>query len=197
MNKIVEVSTPDFFTQKIKVGEVKEHSWVYCEKLCADKKVLHIGCSDFPLFTPEGNLHLHLTKFAKEIHGVDIVGLDELRKYYDGNFFDDILSADERYDVILVPNIIEHLPNPGDMVNELFLINFQKMFVLVPNYKVFEQSTYENGIFTEKIHPDHFCWYSPYTLYNLFKKEIEAGGYEYGMNFFDNQNMISILITKT
>lgn len=28
------------------------------------------------------------------------------------------------------------------------------------------------------------------------KNQIEAGGYECEMNFFDNQNMISILITK-
>ena len=190
----METKTDDFFTQRLKVVNLETHSWEYCKALCKDKKVLHIGCSDWPIFNPKGNMHIFLSEFCKELHGVDPNGIDELKKHYNGTYFKLIELVDEKYDVILVPNIIEHLVNPGLMVDSLFAIDFKKMFVLVPNYKVYEQATYEDGIFTERIHRDHFFWFSPYTLYNLFRSHIEAGGYDFEMNFFDNQNMVAILI---
>ena len=142
-------------------------------------------------------MHIYLSEFTHKLHGCDTNGIEELNKHLkEGVFFKSISEADNYYNIILAPNILEHLVNPGLMVDALFEIKFEKMFVLVPNYKVYEQATYENGIFTEKIHPDHFCWYSPYTLYNLFKAQIEAGKYDFEMNFFDNRNMVSILIKK-
>ena len=193
----METKTDNFFTQRLKVGETNEHSWEYCRKLCVDKKVLHIGCSDYPIFDPKTNMHIYLTPpRTKELHGCDPNGIDALRQHYNGTYFNDVSEADVDYDVILVPNIIEHLKNPGLMVEQLFKIKFKMLFVLVPNYSVSSQATYEKGIFTERIHPDHYAWYSPYTLYNLFKDYIKAHKCTFEMNFFDNQNMISILITK-
>lgn len=36
----METKTDDFFTQKLKVGDLSTHSWEYCKQLCIDKKVL-------------------------------------------------------------------------------------------------------------------------------------------------------------
>lgn len=187
----------DFFTQTLNVGEIKHHSWEYCKKLCAGKKVLHVGCSDHP-FPPEGTLHVELGKICKELHGVDIEGLEEMKTVYDGKYFESVgeLYLDE-YDVVLVPNVLEHLRNPGSMIEDLFGIDFKEMFILVPNYSISEQATYENGVFTEKVHPFHYAWYSPYTLLNLLKKYINTEHDSYELNFFDNKNMISILIKKS
>ncbi len=197
----METKTDDFFTQKLAVGNIDLHSWSFCKDLCRDKKVLHIGCSDWPIFNPKGNMHIFLSEFCKELHGVDPNGIEELIKHYpEGKYFKNLtepMLRQTEYDVVLVPNIIEHLVNPGKIVDELFSLNFKKMFVLVPNYKVYEQATYANGIFTEKIHRDHFFWFSPYTLYNLFSKHILEVNAEETMNFFDYQNMVSALITKT
>lgn len=196
MKEICKVSDGDFFTQTLLVGDVTQHSWAYCSKLCDDQKVLHIGCSDYPIFDKGTNMHLHLVNYAKELHGCDPNGVDKLREHYDGVYFSNIQEANSAYDVILVPNIIEHLENPGLLIDELFSINFKKMFVLVPNYKIYEQATYENGIFTEKIHPDHYFWPSPYTLWNLFRKNMEKFGATCELNFFESGQMISILIIK-
>jgi len=190
----VEISAGDFFTQKLQVGDIQTHSWAYCSDLCMDKKVLHIGCSDYPIFNLGTNMHLKLVDFASELHGCDPNGLEELKGYYDGIYFKDIAEVDREYDVVLVPNIIEHLENPGALLKELFKIKFKQMFVLVPNYSIYTQASYQEGVFTERIHPDHFAWYSPYTLWNLFKKYMEALGCTYELNFFDNGSMISILI---
>lgn len=194
MNSVCEISSGDFFTQKLIVGEVYQHSWEYCKRLCDGKKVLHIGCSDYP-FPPEGTLHVELGKICKELHGVDIRGIEEMKKIYDGEYYESLNEImGDSYDIILVPNVIEHLENPGVMIKELFTMFFDKMFILVPNYFISEQATYIDGVFTEKVHPDHYAWYSPYTLYNLLSGYIKRFGHSCELNFFDNKNMISILI---
>lgn len=195
-NSVCETSAGDFFTQRLTVGSISAHSWDYCKHICEGKKVLHVGCSDYPLFTPEGSLHLQLVGVAKELHGCDPNGLEDLKKHYDGVYYDSIMQIDEDYDVVLVPNVLEHLKNPGLMVNELFDIPFKKLFVLVPNYSIFKQATYEKNIFTERVHQDHYAWYSPYTLWNLFKDHMAVYGATCELNFFDRGSMISILITK-
>ena len=138
-----------------------------------------------------------MSDFAKDLHGCDINGIDECKKYFDGgNYYKSIEDAGyHEYDVILAPNVIEHLENPGIMIDRLFEIKFKKLFILVPHYAISNQAQYDGQTFTERIHPDHYCWYSPYTLYKLLSKHIEYINAECEMNFFDNQNMISILIS--
>lgn len=197
MTKVCEVSVGDFFTQKLSVGDIVDHSWKYCIDLCRYKKVLHVGCSDHPIFDVGSSLHLQLVGVASDLHGVDPNGIDLIKPHYDGVYYKDISVAEKHYDVILVPNVIEHLENPGDMVKSLFQINFKKLFVIVPNYSISVQATHVDGIFTERVHPDHFAWYSPYTLWNLFRKEIERVEAECELNFFDNKSMVSITITRS
>ena len=192
MSEVCKISDGDFFTQTLFVDEYNGHSWEYCKDLCIDKKVLHIGCSDFPFDNSKGTLHGYLSPIANELHGCDINGIEEMKKHYPGIYFNSIDEVNEQYDVILVPNIIEHLNNPGLFIGKLFDISFNSMFVLVPNCSVIEQSKYDKGVFTEKIHPDHYAWYSPYTLYNLFKPYIQNT--ESKLIFFDNRNMIGLQI---
>lgn len=186
----------DFFTQELKVGRVEDHSWLFCQHLCEGRKVLHVGCTDYPIFNPEGNLHIEMGKYAKELHGVDPNGTEELSKRYNGKYFKRLHEADSYYDVILVPNVLEHVKDAGLFIQDLFEVKFRTLFVLVPDYSISKQATYDNGIFAERIHPDHYAWYSPYTLLNLFKSQIDRGHFTYELNFFDGGNMISILITN-
>lgn len=192
---VLEKSYTDFFTQRLVVRECSIHSWKYCEDLCRDKKVLHIGCSDYPFSNPSSTLHASLSKIAKELHGCDVNGIEELRSYIPGVYFNSIDDVKDGYDVILVPNIIEHLINPGIFIEALFKIPFKQMFVLVPNYRIWEQAKYENGAFLERIHPDHYAWYSPYTLFHLFSSYLDTD-METELLFFDHQNMIGLQINK-
>ncbi len=104
-----------------------------------------------------------------------------------------MITSGNEYDTILVPNVIEHIENPGAFVENLFKIKFKTLFILVPNFSVSHLSSYDGTFFTERIHPDHYCWYSPYTLWNLFRKHLS--GFEYELNFFtEDKSMISLLI---
>lgn len=197
INEICSVSEGNFYTQKLIVNEVSEHSWEFCKNLCTGKRTLHIGCSDYPIYAGGGNLHTFLSEFCSELVGCDTNGLDILKIEYDGIYYDSIeavVSTNKTFDVILVPNVIEHLTNPGDMVKALFSIVFKEIFVLVPNYFISSQAKYEKGEFTEMVHPDHFAWYSPYTLLNLFREEIVKKDMDCQLVFLGNKDMIGLVM---
>jgi len=136
------------------------------------KKVLHIGCADNG-YTEEnlkgGRLfHSSLAQVAGELHGLDIEGIDALRKngfenLYQANIEEPIDIGND-WDLIVVPEVLEHLSNPG-----LALRNIRSM--CKPTTEVI--FSVPNGIklrFSEKVYQDHNCWYSPGTIRILLEK---------------------------
>ena len=39
---------------------------------CRDKDVIHFGCTDWPVFNPNNNLHIDLEKYTNSLHGFDV-----------------------------------------------------------------------------------------------------------------------------
>src|SRR5687768_87663 len=89
------------------------------------KKVLHLGCTNWP-YTKEAIdnnmlLHSELEGIAAELYGFDFdqEGLDVLASHGTTNLFQadleklDELALDEKFDVIIAGEMIEHLNNPG------------------------------------------------------------------------------------
>lgn len=186
----------DFFTQQVVVRSSDDHSWAYCANISKDMKVLHVGCSDWPLTSPKDSLHAELQKHCTLLHGADPNDTDIMEKEIGGVYFKTVAEADNYYDVILVPNVLEHASNAGELIGQLLSKDFKKLFVLVPNYSIYTQAKYNDMIFTERVHPDHVAWYSPYTLLNLFRRYMNKDRDTYELAFFDGGNMISILITR-
>ena len=105
---------------------------------CKGKKVLHLGCVNEGLTKARiksGNLlHIRLIDVAKEVWGVDISaeGIELLRKHgIDNLVVGDIEHIDQieelkqqKFDIILATEVLEHLNNPG-----LFLQNVKKYFL--------------------------------------------------------------------
>ena len=97
----------------------------FIKKMCIGKKVLHLGCTNYP-YTEDSiqkNMLLHheLKTVAKTLHGFDFdrAGLDILAKAGEENLhFADLekledVELDETFDVIIAGEMIEHLSNPG------------------------------------------------------------------------------------
>src|SRR5687768_17248976 len=95
----------------------------FIKAVCADRKVLHLGCANYP-YTQDSldkNMLLHsdLQEIAAELHCFDFdqPGLDILAK----NGFTNLFRADlerleevgsnEAFDVIIAGEMIEHLNN--------------------------------------------------------------------------------------
>lgn len=169
------LSHSDFWVQKINKKSVGDR-FEFFKEVCDGRRVLHIGCTDWPIFEPGYNLHIYLFEFCEELHGldIDIDGIKELRKYVDGPYYNDFDQVNNLvFDVCLVPETIEHVDNVRTFLEQLSKINSEYFYITAPN--CFAQSHIErnydqDNFFIEVVHPDHNCWYSPYTLKNQIEK---------------------------
>jgi len=156
----------------------------YLTEISRGKKVLHFGFLDSP-FSEEriqsGELlHLKLKTVASQLYGIDRdqISLDRYRQLTGdrSNDVGDIQSEAQNgafahpYDIILVPEILEHLGNPGQALANLKQLcakgNGTKLCVTVPN-------AYYAGVLLaalagdEIVHPEHYYYFSPATLRKL------------------------------
>lgn len=146
---------------------------------CKGKKVLHIGCVDWP-FHPENNLHIALQDVAEYADGYDINQeryklLDPYIKE-DAELWVDLPNAshgvNSNYDVVLIPEVIEHVDDLPKFFWQMDEIPTKQYIVTVPCAVQCAQHSFgvDGNEVVEVVHPEHLCWYSPYTL----KKTIET-----------------------
>ena len=160
----------------------------FIRDICRGRKVLHLGCTNFP-YTREAIdknmlLHFELRNIASELYGFDADerGLDILR----GEGVERLYRADlerlsevllsETFDVIIGGEIIEHLSNPGSFLEGIkrFLRPDSKLVITTVNaYCAMRFAIYglrgKRGR-NEPVHPDHVSYYSFRTLTLLLKR---------------------------
>jgi len=178
-----------FFLQRLRMADSLTSRLDLFLPLVKGKKVLHVGCVDSPIFDPNNNLHLILASHASELHGLDIdtAGLVELQKHFNGAYFDSVdacLQNGTHYDLVLVPETIEHVPNAESFLKDIDRVPCDSIAITAPciygwwqygvmSHKEKGQSfgpygwLLNPGSFVEEVHPDHKYWFSPYTLTNL------------------------------
>ena len=187
-----------FFVQKQQVKQtLVGHSRIEVfARLCKDKRVLHIGCADWPITSPDTSLHLGLQKYCAQLDGFDIheEALAQLRPFVHGALFSRLEDITAYYDLVLVPEVMEHVPNVQEFLAQLNKINTQKYVITVPDaYSCFARHfdyVADTEAFVEVVHPDHNCWYTPYTLSNVIRKytswQLD------GMWFFNQMSLLAI-----
>ena len=74
--------TNNFFVQKLNIAKTEQSRIDFFKALCKNKNVLHVGCADAMRFSADNNLHILLSKTAKQLFGYDIEIL-ELNKLKD------------------------------------------------------------------------------------------------------------------
>jgi SAM-dependent methyltransferase len=149
----------------------------YLETSVKDKSVLHIGCSDYPLTEEKilnhQLLHANLQHAASRIIGIDLSheGVALMRKHG----FSDIkvmdaedIHIDDKYDVILAGDVLEHMNNPGKFLEiaHNLLLPHGELIIGVPSAMT------ANNIKAwfcgrEVVHCDHTFYFSPKTLATL------------------------------
>jgi len=160
----------------------------FIREICRGKKVLHLGCTNYP-FTKEAIandmlLHLQLAEVASEIYGFDFdqpgidilvnAGIDRLYKA-DLEQLDEV-PLDETFGVIIGGEIIEHLSNPGLFLEGIkrFMRHDSKLVITTVNaYCAMLFAIYglrgKRGR-NEPVHPDHVSYYSYRTLSLLLER---------------------------
>lgn len=146
-------------------------------KFCQNKKVLHIGCTDYPFGGEEG-LHKSLDA-CSYADGVDVDkdGIDRFKKIFNGNFYYSLDEVNDTYDIVLLPEVIEHVSDVGSFLSKVDKINFNILIATVPDVlSCYNNNHFEfsNNQYVEAVHEDHVAWYSPYTLKNVIEKNTKC-----------------------
>jgi cyclopropane fatty-acyl-phospholipid synthase-like methyltransferase len=161
----------------------------FIKNACVGKKVLHLGCTDYP-FTEEVIknqmlLHFELGKVAKELYGFDfdergikILSDAGVENLYLSNLEKlEEVDLDETFDVIIAGEMIEHLSNPGLFLKSIQLFMNPETNLLITTINAYcgmRMLTYGfrgRGGAHEPVHPDHVAYYSYSTLKVLIERE--------------------------
>lgn len=176
---------------------------------CRNKRVLHIGFVDYPFTIQKINdgsiLHLQLQKVTKDLLGLDNND-DTIHEYCKATGDTRVVTADitKHYpvaaidfnpEIILFSEVAEHLACPLKAVNILYdsFANNTKILVTVPNYTALD-SIASGFNKTEGIHPDHYWYFSPYTLCKLFDdKKFTLEQLHFGMYYLQHTKINNLL----
>ena len=152
------------------------------------KKVLHIGCTDWPFaktaFENETLLHSKLSQIASELIGLDIdeKGIDYLETllpgcYIRGNLIHPVVRSEvlkNELEIIMVPDVIEHVPNQFDFIEgllELQKSSNAQIIVTTPNtYSL--KSFLAASVGLDYTHTDHRLFHNESTLRTSFEVDF-------------------------
>ncbi len=155
----------------------------YLLALATGKRVLHFGFLDSIFLeqkVADGSLlHTRLAEVSSSLYGVDIDGqaLDQYRRLTGdaNNQLWDIADGklppelQQGFDLILFPEVLEHVPNPGIVLSNLKILcqrNGARLCLTVPNaFDMYGFMTAMHGV--ELVHPDHCYTFTPHTLTRL------------------------------
>ena len=176
----LETQHAAYFVQRVKVSSrfATISRTQFFSQLFAGKRVLHIGYADWPITDLGTSLHVVLDKVCEKLDGVDPHedAADAIGPLVRGELYADIREVTDSYDFVLVPEVIEHVGNLEAFFAELDRVDFTTAVITAPDayscmrrHFDFVGSDGEGTLF-EVVHPDHNCWFTPYTLRNLVSK---------------------------
>jgi hypothetical protein len=182
-----------FYVQKLSVDKTFLNSKriSFFKQFIEGKKVLHVGFVDWPITNLKNNLHLEISPLCARLDGIDPNYKEELNlNVSNGKIY---LSWDEvpnDYDIILVPEVIEHV---GNIESFLKLISSRNgtLIITAPDAVLLQhhfQST--DREFLEAVHPDHNYWFTPYTLKNAIDKYSEKK--VVSLHWIQNQSIAAV-----
>lgn len=188
-----------YFVQKVSVGRelVGRPRVEVLREICHGRRVLHVGCVDWPITDPQNCLHLKLDDTCAALDGFDVhaEAFAKLEPHVRGRFFSDWSAVTGAYDLVLAPEVLEHVGDVQGFLRQLDAVDAPSVVLTVPDaYQCmrrhfdFVQNT---ETFVEIVHPDHNCWYTPYTLTSVLRKytdwKLE------GLWFFNSISLLAVL----
>ncbi|WP_442776123.1 class I SAM-dependent methyltransferase [Sphaerotilus montanus] len=195
---IAEMHSP-YFVQRVSIGNElagRSRQDVFSQ-ICKNRRVLHIGCADWPITNVQNSLHVQLENVCAHLDGFDIhvESLDMLRPHVKGSLYSDWNDITGQYDVILIPEVLEHVPDVKSFLEKIDSINAGDIILTVPDAFQCARRHFEyqeqGEEFIEIVHPDHNFWYTPYTIKNTITKytswKID------GLWFFNNISILAVI----
>jgi hypothetical protein len=167
------MANKQFYYQRTKISDQYIHSGRLnlLIPLVKNKKVLHIGFVDWPITDVNSSLHLTLSEHCERIDGFDVNIKDaENLRVANGDIFYSWDDVPDDYDVILIPEVIEHVDNVSLFLKQVSSKKGMLIITAPDAFLLQKRTEYINGEFVEIVHPDHNCYYTPFTLKNCIEK---------------------------
>jgi SAM-dependent methyltransferase len=151
------------------------------------ERVAHMGCTDWPYtehrLASGDLLHERLLRYG-DVTGIDVdrQGVERLAELMPNSSFlcldiaDGIPDAHRgAYDLVLIAETLEHVPNPVSFLQGCgeLLTAAGTVCVTVPN-ACSPKIGIRALVGRERVHPDHFTYYSPRTL----ERTLRSAGFE-------------------
>ncbi len=177
---------------------------------CQGKSVIHFGFLDAPFMASKAArgelLHMRIKAVANVVYGFDVDGpsLADYRHLTgdQANALWDVqtplplaarqaldAAAPQGFDLVIFSEVLEHLLNPGLAVSNLAQLCRRyrcRLLVTVPN--AFSVVSFYNALnHIEAVHPDHYHYYSPYTLQKML---IDCGFEEVELWLYGSQDTL-------
>jgi hypothetical protein len=182
-----------FFRSELPAGSFVPSRDDYLRFVARGQRVIHIGCTDWPLtvdrFAQGDLLHGQLLEAAEAVLGVDIdrTGVELLRQHLGGEYLclDVTATTDFRWvadfspTLLMACDVIEHVPDVDAFVaalaNILAVCSRRCRLVLTtPNALAIRNALYTAGGL-EMIHPDHRFVLTPASLdHNLVRHGLSV-----------------------
>lgn len=147
------------------------------------KKVLHLGCADWPFTQSSVNqgtlLHQRMSSVAKDLVGVDLepeaikfMQTAGIEKVFVGDSELSLFDAlGEKFDVVVAGEIIEHVLNPGLFLDSIKSVCHANSIVIITTVNFASIKKLSRLLLRkETVHPDHVYYFSFSTLSCLLKK---------------------------
>lgn len=194
----LEARHAPYFVQKLNVGSelIGRSRLDVFAQLCKGKRVLHMGCADWPITDPSTSLHLALQAHCQHLDGFDIhaEALAALAPYVQGRLFSKLEDVRDEYDLVLIPEVLEHVPDIGGFLAQVNEIRAPTIVITVPDAYQCRERHFDyvssSETFVEIVHPDHNGWYTPYTLTNIIAKYTPWQ--TKGLWFFNGMSLLAI-----
>lgn len=172
-------------------SDVSQSQFSKIEKIKKPGKILDIGCGsgEFLAIARQNNWEVYgveiskiATKYAKEKFGMNVFTGELLETNYPNEYFD----------VVTMWQVLEHLPNPSEVLTEInrILKNDGLLVVAVPNINSYQARIFKEFWFHLDA-PRHLYHFEPDTL----KKMLRKNGFKVlKINHFSNEHNASGLI---
>jgi SAM-dependent methyltransferase len=148
-----------------------------------DKKVLHLGCADWPFtsgYVKDGLLlHQKMKSVARELVGTDlepegiqVMQAAGIKNVVVGNSEQLLFETlGDKFDVIVAGEIIEHVLNPGLFLDSIKSVCHEDSIVILTTVNFAPIKKLPRLLFRrEVVHPDHVYYFSFSTLSCLLTK---------------------------
>jgi Methyltransferase domain len=156
--------------------------WGFILERCAGRRVLHLGCVDWPFLEEKMKsgalLQSKLVERAASVVGVDSDA--EGARLFNERGWETIVADVQdlpelpEVDVVVAGEIIEHVSNPGLFLDSL-AARCPSTEVIVTTVNAFAAKRFWRFLIGfEQVHPDHVAYYSPLTLRAILTRH----GYE-------------------